>query len=589
MPRIVRAVGGAAARRGRSATSSSRASPSTATSAAPITEATPVAELEDPDTEEILENYGALKAACERVVEEVYGDRSARVRAGLIVGPYDPTDRFTYWPRRIAAGGEVLGPGDPDAPVQFVDARDLAAWLVRLALDGPGGVFNATGPARAAHVRASCSSARARRSARTRDVVWVDEQRVLDAGVAAVDGAAALAARRPTTRAWPARTSAVRVDAGPAFRPLEETVRRHARLGPHASTRRPPDARTRGEGSARSCAAAHVAPHLRVKREPQRGALRPRDDRRDPRRGAPLPPRLRGRRAAVRDPDAARARRRPALRARLGRRAGCCGTPPPACRCASTVTLFDGLVLARSVFNHSVNYRSVVVFGTATLVGGDEKREALRALTEQLAPGRWDEARQPTEQELKATWILSLPLDEASAKVRSGPPRRTSRRISTCRCGRASCRCTSPPSRASTSGAACTTAASALRDDGRLPFVHRETVRFRDLDGMGHVNNAVFSTYLEQARLAVVRRDRRARAGRRDPRAHGDRLPLAGAERARSSRSASGPSRLGTKSFELEYELRAGGRLVAEAKSVLVGYDYGRTRAARSRNAGKGD
>jgi len=90
-------------------------------------------------------------------------------------------------------------------------------------------------------------------------------------------------------------------------------------------------------------------------------------------------------------------------------------------RVCVTVTLVDGLVLARSVFNHSVNYRSAVVFGTATLVEDAEKREALRALTEQLAPGRWDEARQPTEQELKATWILSLPIDEASAKVRTGP------------------------------------------------------------------------------------------------------------------------------------------------------------------------
>ena len=89
-------------------------------------------------------------------------------------------------------------------------------------------------------------------------------------------------------------------------------------------------------------------------------------------------------------------------------------------RVCATATLFDGLVLARSVFNHSVNYRSVAVFGKATLVEGDEKRAALRALTEQLAPGRWDEARQPTEQELKATWILWLPLDEASAKVRTG-------------------------------------------------------------------------------------------------------------------------------------------------------------------------
>ncbi|MDX6486389.1 MAG: uncharacterized protein QOF43_1542 [Gaiellaceae bacterium] len=89
-------------------------------------------------------------------------------------------------------------------------------------------------------------------------------------------------------------------------------------------------------------------------------------------------------------------------------------------RMCATVTLFDGLVLAKSVFNHSVNYRSVVVFGTAALVEGDEKREALRALTEQLAPGRWAEARQPTDKELKATWILSLPLDEVSAKVRTG-------------------------------------------------------------------------------------------------------------------------------------------------------------------------
>jgi nitroimidazol reductase NimA-like FMN-containing flavoprotein (pyridoxamine 5'-phosphate oxidase superfamily) len=91
-------------------------------------------------------------------------------------------------------------------------------------------------------------------------------------------------------------------------------------------------------------------------------------------------------------------------------------------RVCVTVTLFDGLVLARSVFNHSVNYRSVVLLGTATLVEGDEKRAALHALTEQLAPGRWDEARQPTAKELKATWILSVPIEEVSAKVRNGPP-----------------------------------------------------------------------------------------------------------------------------------------------------------------------
>jgi uncharacterized protein len=89
-------------------------------------------------------------------------------------------------------------------------------------------------------------------------------------------------------------------------------------------------------------------------------------------------------------------------------------------RMCATVTLFDGLVLARSIFNHSVNYRSVVVFGTATVVDGDGKMQALHALAEQLAPGRWEEARQPSRKELKATSILSLPLDEASAKVRTG-------------------------------------------------------------------------------------------------------------------------------------------------------------------------
>jgi nitroimidazol reductase NimA-like FMN-containing flavoprotein (pyridoxamine 5'-phosphate oxidase superfamily) len=92
-------------------------------------------------------------------------------------------------------------------------------------------------------------------------------------------------------------------------------------------------------------------------------------------------------------------------------------------RICVTVTLLDGLVLARSVFNHSIDYRSVVVLGTPTLVEDvEEKREALHAFTEHIAPGRWEEARQPTDQELKATWILSVPLDEASAKVRTGPP-----------------------------------------------------------------------------------------------------------------------------------------------------------------------
>ena len=88
-----------------------------------------------------------------------------------------------------------------------------------------------------------------------------------------------------------------------------------------------------------------------------------------------------------------------------------------------TVTLVDGLVLARSSFHHSINYRSVVVLGTAQLVlDRDEKIDALRRFTNHIVPGRWDEARQPTDQELKATSVLVLPMQEVSAKVRTGPP-----------------------------------------------------------------------------------------------------------------------------------------------------------------------
>ncbi len=88
-----------------------------------------------------------------------------------------------------------------------------------------------------------------------------------------------------------------------------------------------------------------------------------------------------------------------------------------------TVTLIDGLVLARSSFHHSINYRSVVVLGIARLVlDHDEKIDALRRFTNHIVPGRWEEARQPTDQELKATSVLVLPLEEVSAKVRTGPP-----------------------------------------------------------------------------------------------------------------------------------------------------------------------
>jgi 2'-hydroxyisoflavone reductase len=106
-----------------------------------------VGTLDDPEFDQVTgESYGPLKAYCEQAVRDAFGDGATIVRPGLIVGPGDPTDRFSYWPVRLSKGGEVLAPGNPDDPVQFIDARDLAAWCVYLLENDTGGTFNACGP-----------------------------------------------------------------------------------------------------------------------------------------------------------------------------------------------------------------------------------------------------------------------------------------------------------------------------------------------------------------------------------------------------------------------------------------------------------
>lgn len=102
-----------------------------------------------PESEDVRAHpalYGPLKALSEGEIQRAFPGQSTIVRPGLIVGPGDPSDRFTYWPARLRRGGEVLAPGDPTDPVQFIDARDLAAFLIRCAEDGTTGVYNATGP-----------------------------------------------------------------------------------------------------------------------------------------------------------------------------------------------------------------------------------------------------------------------------------------------------------------------------------------------------------------------------------------------------------------------------------------------------------
>jgi 2'-hydroxyisoflavone reductase len=109
----------------------------------------PVGELADKTVEEITdETYGPLKALCEQAVREALPGRALVIRPGLIVGPDDPTDRFTYWPARIADGGRVLAPGDPAAMTQLIDVRDLAAFVLDMAERGATGTHNAVGPER---------------------------------------------------------------------------------------------------------------------------------------------------------------------------------------------------------------------------------------------------------------------------------------------------------------------------------------------------------------------------------------------------------------------------------------------------------
>ncbi len=128
------------------------------------------------------ETYGPLKAGAEAALQETFNGTSLIIRPGLIVGPYDPTDRFTYWPSRLARGGEVLAPGSPDRQVQLIDVRDLAAWCLDLSEAGIGGTFNAAGPERRLTM-AGMLQAVSDGVEREAHFNWIPEDFLLEAGV----------------------------------------------------------------------------------------------------------------------------------------------------------------------------------------------------------------------------------------------------------------------------------------------------------------------------------------------------------------------------------------------------------------------
>ncbi|MGZ8623856.1 MAG: NAD-dependent epimerase/dehydratase family protein [Actinomycetota bacterium] len=139
------------------------------------TEASPIHEPPFPDTEEVTdESYGPLKVACEREVDRVFGDRACVIRPGFIVGPNDPTDRFTYWVRRAATGGQMLAPAPAGYWLQWVDARDLAAFVLHLAEGATPGVYGVVDRAPTMTLGGLIAEAASAAGADTR-VTWVDE------------------------------------------------------------------------------------------------------------------------------------------------------------------------------------------------------------------------------------------------------------------------------------------------------------------------------------------------------------------------------------------------------------------------------
>jgi 2'-hydroxyisoflavone reductase len=189
-------------------------------------EAAPLAELPAgaAGSEDVSAHYGALKAACERVVERALPERAVILRPGLIVGPGDPTDRFTSWPARMARGGEVLAPGDGRDPAQVVDVRDLGAFVVRLLEQKARGAFNAAGPARPLPMRELLEACRGAADTDAA-LIWVDAAFLEGQGVKPWEDLPVWVPRDGPDAGLMQVSAARAIARGLAFRPLADTAR----------------------------------------------------------------------------------------------------------------------------------------------------------------------------------------------------------------------------------------------------------------------------------------------------------------------------------------------------------------------------
>lgn len=190
-----------------------------------ITEDAPVQELPDiPSGEELNPAYyGAQKAEGERRVTGAFGERAFIVRPGMIIGPEDPIDRYLYWLRTLDEGGEVIAPGDPESPIQVIDVRDLADWIVRGIEQQLGGIFNATGPAEALTRREFLERSAAGIGSRA-DLVWVSDDFLLESGVGPFEELPYWVPAKPDYAGIFAVDTSRALQAGLTFRPLDDTA-----------------------------------------------------------------------------------------------------------------------------------------------------------------------------------------------------------------------------------------------------------------------------------------------------------------------------------------------------------------------------
>jgi 2'-hydroxyisoflavone reductase len=171
------------------------------------------------------ETYGPLKAMCEAEVQRVFGDRALIARPGLLVGPWDRSDRFGYWVRRVARGGRVLAPSRPERPVQYLDARDLAEWLLRMAEARTTGTFNTVGPQRPLTMEWLLESIRVEADSDAQ-LVWASDEFLLDQDVAPWRELPLWIADFPgRERYFLAVSNARALDAGLTFRRIMDSIR----------------------------------------------------------------------------------------------------------------------------------------------------------------------------------------------------------------------------------------------------------------------------------------------------------------------------------------------------------------------------